>query len=303
MKRKKNIVIYIPCYNAEKTIVEALKAITSSINFYGDAVPIIIYDDCSIDNSVSCINAYKYDGLDIKLYKNSVNAGERSTTNLAFDNLSKEYDWVFIMHADDIPKKEWVKEIYDVVESCDDSKVFTVWSSYDYVNEIDNKLIYGDSEGSVIQNKRSKKDANFTITNISSSWHISGSAINLKLFSNIGKFDVLMPQYGDTDFYARAILNGFQDIYIRKTLIYYRLSPGSVSTKSWGTNRDIQEIFYLSKKFQNVLSSTEQKKMFWYAVKTTFRRSLKYLIFGKWDAFLKTISMTASTVKKYISIK
>lgn len=302
MSLSPRIVIYIPCYNAEKTVIETLSAIGTAIKFFGFSVPIIIYDDCSTDNSISCLHEYAHNRSSITIHKNLVNSGERFTTNLAFENLSKMYDWVLIVHADDIPKKEWLKDMYDVICKCNDNKIFTVWSSFDYVNEIRKKVIQGDSEGSIIQNERTKKDANFYITNVSSSWHISGAAINLKLFMTIGKFDILMPQYGDTDFYARALLLGLHDIYIRKTLIYYRLVHGSVSSISWVSNRDIKEIFYLSEKFCDILTAREQKKMLLYAFKIVLRRNLKYFIFGKWASFRRTISLTTLTFKKYISI-
>lgn len=294
-----NISIFIPAFNASKTICETLEGVNQSALFAGMIIPVYIYDDCSLDDTFMIINSYNGSNIELYVYKNLKNLGERGTINLAFENLATKFNWVLIIHADDIPKKEWIKIIYEVIDECGDKNVFSIWSSYDCFEESDKNIHPGDNEGSIVRYQRQLKDGKFYLTKITSSWHVSGAAINLGLFKTIGRFDPFLAQYGDTEFYAKAMIKGFNDIYIRRTLTKYRVLSSSVSFVSKKTNRDIKEMFYIINKYSNILTKNEKRKILHLALEYSFKRSIKSILKGDLKSFFKAVFLTFSSLTKY----
>jgi glycosyltransferase involved in cell wall biosynthesis len=293
-----NIAVFIPAYNASKTIYETLEGINISAFTAGIILPVFVYDDFSSDNTLEVLKSFKADNIQIYIHQNKKNLGERATINHAFSEFGKQFHWVYLIHADDIPKPDWIQAINKVIYSCNNDTIFTVWSSFDSLIEIDKSIIEGDNEGTVVINNRSSEDANIYLTKITSSWHVSGAAINLKLFNLIGGFDSLLPQYGDTDFFVRGFLNGFSDIYIRKTLTFYRIIQSSVSSVSRNTNRDIKEMIYLSDKFQKILSKQQRRRIFKKGFKLAVKRVAKETKSGNFKSAMQNSKMLALVIKK-----
>jgi glycosyltransferase EpsE len=259
---KLNYSIFIPCYNASKTVLETLENLELSIVEYNKKIDIFIYDDCSTDDTLEIIKQFIPEKSNYHLIQNKINIGERATTNLAFEQMLIKYDWSLMIHADDIPKRKWITDTVKAIESIDQTHFFTVWSSYDSFYSGDENITLGDEQGDDVINKRQKSDAINNIVKIYTSWKISGAAFNLKAFKKINGFDESMAQFGDTDFFSRGILSEFSDVYIRKSLTRYRQSLSSVTSTSYRTNRDIKEIFYLMKKYDNLLGLINKRQMF-----------------------------------------
>jgi glycosyltransferase involved in cell wall biosynthesis len=297
MDANNEFVVFIPLYNASETIVETLKAIDISAGFANTNIPVFIYDDCSKDNSYNLINSFKGSNVTLHCRKNENNLGQWTTCNKGFVELSGGYKWAFLMHADDIPKKEWLSVTIQTILKGDRRDVFTVWSSHDTLVHNDSKLYEGDNEGSVVEKLRVTKDANLYLSKVTASWHVSGAAVNLKLYEIIGRFDSKLAQYGDTDFFARGILKGYSDIYIRQTLVIYRIITSSESFVSKNTNRDIKEMLYLVDKFKNTLNKYEKNKILSLGIKYGIKRCLKFITKGKFSAFSQTVSLTAKGIR------
>lgn len=158
-----------------------------------------------------------------------------------------------------------------------DETVFTVWSSYDDLNHFSKKITPGDNEGSTVYNKRDKTDAIHYLTQVASSWHVSGCAINIRHFEKVGGFKNLA-QYGDSEFFVNSILHGLNDIYIRKTLTFYRIIESSVSFVSKNTNRDIREIYELMHIYNGILNHRNKRKMLVKIIKFASKRVLKSVL-------------------------
>src|SRR4029453_3425840 len=72
-------------------------------------------------------------------------------------------------------------------------------------------------------------------------WHISGCAIRLRAFDQVGPFDASLPQLGDWDWLLRCLAAGWVVTYVPRALIIYRQTPGGVGSVSFQTDRDIRE--------------------------------------------------------------
>jgi GT2 family glycosyltransferase len=289
---KKRYAVFIPCYNAVKTIEETLQSVEESIQYSGLDIPAFIYDDCSKDDSSAvCSNWIKNRG-NFHLIKNKNNCGERKTTNHAFYKFYNVYDWVFIIHADDIVKKDWITVLVAQIEALNDEDCFTVWSSFDSLDDKTKVITTGDDTGKVCLEIKTQEQVRALLRKMYSSWHISGAAFNVSLFNKLGGFDERLAQFGDTDFFARGFLAGYKHVYISKTLTYYRIIQGSVSSVSVNTNRDINEIILLIDKHKSVFTRKDISGLYKIIRRLSLRRMVKGLAY-------RNFTMALHNLKQY----
>ena len=99
--------IYIPVYNGENTITEVLDSVyNQSVSF--DEV--IIVNDCSIDNTLKCLNSFK----DLHIINNDKNQGLSYCRNIALKN--SKNDIVASIDADVVLDKLWLEKISEHLE-------------------------------------------------------------------------------------------------------------------------------------------------------------------------------------------
>ena len=96
------ISIYVPVYNAEKTISDVIDSIKSQVVKFDE---IIIVNDCSNDNSAEIINLHP----GIKKINNSQNKGLSYCRNIAIKNSKNEI--VAGIDADVVLDKNWLENI------------------------------------------------------------------------------------------------------------------------------------------------------------------------------------------------
>ena len=96
--------VYIPAYNAEKTIEISLNSV---LNQTLVASEIIVIDDNSSDKTVELINKYS----EVKLIKNQSNFGLGFNRNLAINNSNNEF--VASIDADVELNKDWLEILVD----------------------------------------------------------------------------------------------------------------------------------------------------------------------------------------------
>jgi len=275
---EKKIAVFIPCYNASRTIGATLESVEASVRHLGSPVPVYIYDDCSKDDSLTVARNHWSNSNELKIVKNSMNLGERLTTNNALKSFREKYDWVLIIHADDIVKQDWLSELYKLIGQADDKKYFTIWSSFDSLDDITGKVVEGDNTGNVSDRDRTYGEKKQYLIKLYGNWHISGAAINLSLFQELGGFDITMPQFGDTDFFVRGLMRGFRDVYLSRTLTFYRVIVNSVSSVSVRSNRDFKEVLYILDKFRDILDQRERLQLRRNLRSLAFRRACRRLL-------------------------
>jgi glycosyltransferase involved in cell wall biosynthesis len=297
---KKRYAVFIPCYNAIKTIEETLKSVEEAINFSGFDIPVFIYDDCSKDDSFAVCSNWVSNRKDFHLVKNEINCGERKTTNLAFNKFYNVYDWVFIIHADDIVKKDWLVTLVGEIENVNDNSCFTVWSSFDTLIDTTKKIEPGDNSGAVQHVHKDIEYVRHSLIRATSSWHISGCGINMKLFRLLDGFSENMPQLGDTDFVIKGILAGYSDVYISRTLTLYRVLDGSVTATSYKTNRDVKEIYMLLEKYKGVLEKKDILKIYYTIIKMTGRRMVKWALKKELKLAFLNFRQCSKSVVQYV---
>lgn len=286
------IAVFVPAYNASATIAETLAGIDESAAFINDKVDVYVVDDRSKDNTIAVLQQLKFNNLNLQIFQNEKNLGERGTINKYFKDFQGRYEWIFLIHADDIPKKNWIADMISAIDEIgEDDQVFTVWSSFDVYLDETGQILPGDNEGAHHQRNRSSGEIRRYLRKVAASYHVSGAAINMRLFALLEGFDAGLPQYGDTDFFCRGFLRGFSDIYVAKSLTYYRITGGSVSSVSYNTNRDIREIKYLIGKFSEILTAGDKLSMMADASWKLQRRMAKALLRGKLSNVINSVKL------------
>lgn len=109
MSRKPEITVFMPVYNAEKYLREAIESILNQTftNF-----ELLIINDGSTDKSVEIVEAYK--DKRIRLLHNDGNKGLPYTRNRGLELAQGKY--LAIMDADDVSVKERLQIQYEIME-------------------------------------------------------------------------------------------------------------------------------------------------------------------------------------------
>lgn len=97
----KDISLYIPCYNVEKTIAECIEAVIKQTYPVGE---IIIVDDGSTDNTVSIAERYN-----VQIIQHKANLGLAASRNTGILNSKNEY--IASLDADCIPHTDWLEKL------------------------------------------------------------------------------------------------------------------------------------------------------------------------------------------------
>lgn len=99
MSSKIAVSIVIPCYNAEKYILDAINSI---LNQSFSNLEVIVVDDCSTDNSWSILKSISDTRL--RLFQNKSNQGYPCSVNFAINKARGKY--IARMDADDVSHKD-----------------------------------------------------------------------------------------------------------------------------------------------------------------------------------------------------
>jgi len=252
-------VIIVPCYNSAATIKETFDSIASQTRL--DRIEAVyLVDDASGDDSAGiAAAAWANQQTPLVVSRNEVNLGERTSVNGVFAQIGDKADWVFIFHSDDIAKPHWLETMLERIDRCPEN-TGSVCSSWDDWFPGD-RTVPGEDlpsrPATVITGARAARDTFFK----GCWWHVSGCAIRMKAFREIGGFKPDMPQLGDLEWLIRVLKTGWAVDYVARTLILYRCHAGNVSSASFRTNRDIDEFLKVLRIHGDVLSPRESARL------------------------------------------
>jgi len=208
------ITIGMPCYNAQDTILRALRSafLQTWSNF-----EIIIIDDCSTDNSAMVINneLKNLSGMKIKLLTNLVNKGPGYTRQKILENASGEFLVFFDDDDESYPLRiEEQFKLISLLEYEDTSKLIACYASgvrlYDsgYLKTLP-------AIGSKAQILCGEVVANYLLYNQVNSQFFYGSGTptcslmaRVNTFNEVGGFDVNLRRVEDIDFAIRLSIKG-----------------------------------------------------------------------------------------------
>jgi GT2 family glycosyltransferase len=232
--------LVIPAFNAAATIVETLRAlqVCPGVAKLGG---IFLCDDASTDDTPN-IAADAWIGMPkLTIVQNGQRLGERRSVNAAFERLRKDFEWIFILHADDVVKENWLALYFQRIKAAE-PRVASICSSYDCWYPQANRIESGEDDFSRdLETIRGGRDSVLDTLKSGCWWHISGCAIRIERFFEIGGFRSHMPQLGDFEWLLRCLKLGYDVEYIPRTTMLYRIHSASVSANSFERGQDLIE--------------------------------------------------------------
>lgn len=273
-------VIAIPTYNAAGTLGETLMSIQALGSDLTRISEVVVADDCSTDDSMKvALNTWKLDRPPLRIVRNNENLGERETLNRVVEALPNSVSWMFILHADDMARSEWLSANFRAIDSAADD-VGALTSSYDVLFP-DGRLQYGENlgESGKVHIAPDLESIRGTVRN--GCWFkISSCCLRVSAFKEVGGFQANLPQLGDWEYVLRLLRRGWGIDYLPLRLSVYRLSAQSVSSVSFKTHRDIKEACLIFLAYAPCLTAFDvSRRHLWY-LQVLLRRSVSSFVKG-----------------------
>jgi len=249
MKINPLVSVIVASYNYSQYLEQCLDSI---FNQTYDNLEIVIFDDCSTDDSRNIINHYEIK-YNFKKIFNDVNKGPTVSVNIALNFCTGKY--LVLMASDDFCE---INRIADMVNYFETLSFDVGFIATDY------RII--SPEGNCIDRESSKRgiivseSKNLVVDFLDGKLEIATPTIMYKTacIKQIGGYDETMIQE-DLDMIFR-LLNEYKVAYLDKVLVNYRLTPNSLS-------RSI-----------NSTRIAEAHIIFWKKYYASVTRDLKYII-------------------------
>jgi glycosyltransferase involved in cell wall biosynthesis len=272
----------IPAFNAAGTILETLAAVQACPGV-AKLGGVFICDDASTDNTPNLAADAWTGAPKLTILQNEQRLGERSAVNAAFERLRDDFEWIFILHADDVVKENWLDLYFKRIEAAG-SRVASICSSYDCWYSEAKRIEPGEDDFSRdLEVIRGTRESVLGTLKAGCWWHISGCAIHVQRFFEIGGFRPHMSQLGDFEWLLRCLKLGYDIEYIPRTTMLYRMHSTSVSSKSFKHGQDLIEQLELFRIYfhERYLTKQELRAVRNRVVYTALKRIGKQIAAGK----------------------
>lgn len=224
MNNKCDISIIIPVYNAQEYIIRCLNAVKEQT--FQD-FEIIVIDDCSIDQTILCINRFMAENPQISctLIRNSCNRGDTYSRNIGIRTAKGTY--ICTIDADDLCHPEYLMLLYNKIK---DTNAQFVFCGYDRCRK-DKTMPYTPIWSYPDYNSIAKLKFAFFTTKT----HICHCTV---LYDK--KFLLQNKLYyadgcrfaGDTEFVIKVLFCNPHFACVPQTLYYYFIHENSISTST-----------------------------------------------------------------------
>lgn len=245
--------ILIPSFNRADTIAATLESIQAQGDVLKRVAGIYLSDDASSDETISVARVTWRDPVPLIIHEWRDNLGDRGNTNRGVQSIIAPVEWVLIVHSDDMVKPNWLPLMLDRMDGCS-SQVASICSSWDTLW----------SNGVIEPGEDNPTRAVEVIPGTRESvrgtlirgcwWHLSGCAIRLAAFKDVGGFAPEFPQRGDWEWLIRCLQRGWAVEYIPRTLLQYRQHAGSASAHLMASDRDLYENLVIVRPYAALLT-------------------------------------------------
>ncbi len=271
-------VIVVPAFNSSKYIEDCLKSVQKCQSLIL-VKKVILVDDGSTDNTVDLAkNCWERRDIPLEIVLNGKNLGQWPSKNKIISSLINQYDWMFLLHSDDMVREDWIESIIEKIEI--DNEFDLIFSEISTIkrNERQNEKSK-DWESNIINvHKGSIHEIKMALVR-GCYWRISGSAFKLKVFEEIGLFSNKFPYAGDYYWFLNFLREGKTISYLPKSLLYNRKRSDSVAGKAHMNDRDIKEFIEIYSDYSDyfnydMLSKTFGVRLYW-TIKRIMKRTIR----------------------------
>jgi GT2 family glycosyltransferase len=251
-----SVSILVPAYNAADTIEETLVSVQQQTAL-PEVRAVYLADDASTDSTIAVAQTAWTGRTPLRVLRSDRNAGQWRNVNRAIQNVrTDKHDWVFVLHSDDVAKPDWLELNLAEMERAQ-RDVASVCCSWDVWRGQSTEP----GENDVVDTSRHILG---TPVNVGNSllagcwWHISGCAIRLDVFDDVGAFDPAAYYGADWDWLLRCLNQGWSVAYIPRSLIRYRIHAASVAAYSFEYDLDIRESLQLMRRYSRLLTRRQR---------------------------------------------
>jgi glycosyltransferase involved in cell wall biosynthesis len=243
--------VLVPTYNSAATIGETLQSLLAQDLSPVDAV--YLADDGSADSTLEIARRIWQSDIPLIVLEQERNQGQWRNVNEAMLRMPDHLEWIYILHSDDVAKSRWLTAMVQQIERAD-PMVGTVCSSWDNLNGDGSVVVGEDEPGRPAVHVDGSAEAIRSTLLKGCWWHISGCAIRLQAFRDVGEFAEHLAQSSDWAWLLRCLRRGWGVDYVPQTLIVYRQHSASVSSASFRDHRDVVEAFEIIQSFAGYLT-------------------------------------------------
>ena len=297
--REPAIAVVVMSYRRADLIGETIDSLVAQHDLARVVSAVYLADDCSPDDTVAIARRHWTSPLPLQPLAPSRNCGTWGNVNQAMARLAVDFDWVLLLHDDDLVKPHWAAEMKAAILAAPDD-VGSVCSSWDVLSP-DGSIAAGeDNPAREREHVRGGADAVSRTLRIGCWWHFSGCAIRTKAFLDIGTFDPVYRQCGDEQWLIRGLARGWGAIYIPRTLLVYRQHVGSLSTTSLQVHQDLRERLWLLRRFGGLLPAAHAIGLHGRMLQFLVRRLARATLQAQWTAGINALSLTPTVAASLV---
>ena len=231
-----------------RSVVEQPRALELSV--------FVLADDASSDDTLLRARAAAGGAIRLTIQTATSNQGQWPNLNRALRQLADTCDWALILHADDVAGADWLDAQLARIESCNDD-VASISTSWDMLYDGDRVEATGERAADAVRLIRGGAAAVHDTLLNGCWWKISGAAVRLRAFLEVGDFDARVPHSADWDWTLRALSRGWSFEYIPRVHTLYRQHAGTISTASLRNDVDILDALTMLDRFGHTLQKRE----------------------------------------------
>jgi glycosyltransferase involved in cell wall biosynthesis len=274
--------VIIPLYNKEKYIENTLKSIFNQTFIDYE---IIIIEDCSTDNSLEIVKAFKSDK--IRIVQHDKNKGLSASRNTGIKNASANY--VAFLDADDIWNPTYLEKIHSLINQFPEAKLFGTLYEELYPKDVAvlPQTNLKDIEQDVII------DDFFSCSLAQPIYCCCSLCVDKSVFDEVGYFNERITFGEDVDFNIRANA-AFKLAYSKKALVTYTMFSENQITNTSLKNKTITDF----DAYETL--ATETKNLKKYLDFNRYIMAKHYKMEGDWENFNK---LKKGIIAKNINLK
>lgn len=246
------VAVLIPTFNGASTIVDTLNSLQECRKLESISA-VYLADDASSDLTIEVAEKGWSSKTPLKIIRHEKNNGIWINKNRAADTLKEDgVDWMILLHHDDIVKPEWLELLCDHISKADD-RVISISTSWD-VQNIDGTITVGEEKPleKPLKIAGNPKTVSSTLQK-GGWWHISGAAIRLQAFLDLGGFDPRYAYAADIDWTCRVLDAGWWIEFIPCSPIIFRRHPKTLSLATMRYDLDLREELEIHYRFSHYL--------------------------------------------------
>lgn len=266
---RQRVAVLVVSYNDARTVAHAIESIAAQDRVH-ELNAVVLADDASHDDTVLRARAAAGTALRVTTMRAPQNLGPWPNMNRGLHALARNNDWGILLHADDVATEGWLTALLARIEACADD-VASISTSWDMLYE-DHVDPTGERHEDAVRVIPGTREAVHDTLLNGCWWKISGAAIRLRAFQEVGDFDARVPQCADWDWTMRALSRGWSFEYIPRVHTIYRQHAATMSTAALRNDVDILDALTMVDRFGHTLGKGEVLGYHMRRAKYTLRR-------------------------------